>query len=150
MMKVNVDAAISKNSCIATMAAIARDEGGPFQGASVLVMEGVSSPEIEEAMACREGLALAKDLVLQKVRIATNCANVVTSMQGPRMGPYGHIIREIKAEVASFAEAEVVHESRKSNGEAHNLAKSSVYNSVGRHVCLLSPPDGVCSGHLDI
>ena len=37
----------------------------------MLVMEGVSSPETAEAMACREGLALAKDLALQKVRIAT-------------------------------------------------------------------------------
>ena len=60
---------------------------------------------------------------------------------------YGHIIREIKA---SFAEAEVIHESRKSNGEAHSLAKSSIYNSVGRHVLLLSPPNGVCSCQPDI
>ena len=97
MMKVNVDAVISKNLCIATMAAIARDERGSFQGASVLVMEGVSSPETAEAMACREGLALAKDLALQKIRIATDCANVVRSIQGPGMGPYGHIIREIKS-----------------------------------------------------
>lgn len=55
MTKVNVDAAISKNSCIATMAAIVRDEGGSFQGVSVLVMEGVLSPGTAEAMACREG-----------------------------------------------------------------------------------------------
>ena len=96
IMKVNVDAAISKNSCIATMATIARDEGGSFHGALVLVTEGVSSPEMAEAMAYREGLALAKDLALQKVRIATGCGNVVRSIQGPGMGPYGHITREIK------------------------------------------------------
>ena len=45
---------------------------------------------------------------------------------------YGHIIREIKA---SFAEAEVIHESRKSNGEAHSLAKSLIYNSVVMFGC---------------
>ena len=66
------------------------------------------------------------------------------------MGPYGHITREIKAGVASFTKAEAVHESRKSNGEAHSLAKSSIYNSVGRHVLLLSPPNGVCSCQPDI
>ena len=71
-----------------------------------------------------EGLALAKDLALQKVRIATGCGNVVRSIQGPRMGPYGHNIKKIKAGVASFTEAEAVHESRKSNGEAHSLAKT--------------------------
>ena len=66
------------------------------------------------------------------------------------MGPYGHITREIKAGVATFMEAEVIHESRKLNGEAHSLAKSSIYNSVGRHVWLLSPPNGVCTSQPDI
>ena len=47
-------------------------------------------------------------------------------------------------------EAEVVYESRKSNGEAHSLAKSSIYNSVGRHVWLLSSPNGVCTGQPDM
>ena len=111
-MKVNVDAVISKNLCIATMAAIARDERGSFQEASVLVIEGVLSLETAEAMACREGLALAKDLALQKIRIATDCANVVRSIQGHGTGPYGHITREIKAEMASFTEAEVGEESQ--------------------------------------
>ena len=44
-MKVNVDAALSKNSCTVTMAAITRDEAGCFQGASVIVMQGISDPE---------------------------------------------------------------------------------------------------------
>ena len=87
---------------------------------------------------------------MQKVRISTDCANVVRNIQGPGMGPYGHNIKKIKAGVASFTEAEAVHESRKSNGEAHSLAKSSIYNSVGRHVLLLSPPNGVCSCQPDI
>ena len=60
-MKVNVDIAISKNLCIATIAAIARDERGSFQEASVLVIEGVLSLETAEAMACQEGLALTKE-----------------------------------------------------------------------------------------
>src|SRR6185295_10744836 len=73
MMKVNVDAALSKNMNVAAMAVVARDEKGKFQGASVIVLDGVSSPETAEAMACREGCALASDLGLQKIRIATNC-----------------------------------------------------------------------------
>ena len=79
-MKVNVDAAISKNMCIATMAAIARDERGCFWGASMLVMEGVSSPETAEVMAYQEGLVLVTGLAFQKVRIAADCANVVRSI----------------------------------------------------------------------
>ncbi|XP_066347900.1 uncharacterized protein [Miscanthus floridulus] len=131
MTKINVDATLSNNSCIATVAAIARDEVGIFLGASAIVMEGVSDLETAEALACREGLALSSDLMLQKVRIAANCTNIVKNMHGPGMTPYGHIIREIKSCMASFALVEVVYESRNSNGDAHRLAKSSIYESVG-------------------
>jgi hypothetical protein len=37
-MKVNLDVALLKNSCIVTMAVVARDEARYFQGASVIVM----------------------------------------------------------------------------------------------------------------
>ena len=147
MMKVNVDAALSKNMNVAAMAVVARDEKGKFQGGSVIVLDGVSSPETAEAMACREGCALASDLGLQKIRIATDCANVVTAIHGPGMGPCGHIVREIKAGMASFLTGEVVHESRKANGDAHTLAKSLIYKQLGRHVWLLAPPDGVCTSY---
>ena len=53
MMKVNADIVVSKNSCIATMVAIARDEKGSFHEVSVLVIESVSSPETAEVVACR-------------------------------------------------------------------------------------------------
>ena len=98
MMKINVDAALSKNSSMAVVAAVARDEAGIFQGASALVVTGVSSPEIAEALAGREGLALARDLGMQRITIASDCVNVVRSIQGPGMGLYGHIVQEIKAE----------------------------------------------------
>ena len=42
----NVDVALSKNSDIAAMAAVARDETGMFLGASALVVEGITSPEV--------------------------------------------------------------------------------------------------------
>ena len=54
-----------------------------------------------ELLAYREGLALTSDLMLRKVRIATNYVNIVKNMRGPRMSPYGHIIREIKVDMAS-------------------------------------------------
>ena len=149
-MKVNVDAALSKNSSTMTMAAVARDEAGRFQGASVVVMQGISDPETAEVMACREGLALASDLMLRKVRIATDCENAVRNMRGPGMGCHGHIIRELKEGMASFEKAEIVHESRASNFDAHRLAKSSMYKPLGRHVWLLSPPDGVCTNYFNI
>ena len=40
-MKINVDVALSKNSCIMMVVAIARDEADTFLGVSATVMEGV-------------------------------------------------------------------------------------------------------------
>ena len=148
VLKVNVDAALSKNSDTAAVAAVARDETGMFLGASALVVEGITSPEVAEAMACREGLALASDLDLQKIRIATDCVNVVKNIYGQGMGLYGHIVMEIKAGAARFVDAQFVHESRSSNGDAHRLARSLIYEAVGRHVWLLAPPDGVCTNYI--
>ncbi|TVU04461.1 hypothetical protein EJB05_47571, partial [Eragrostis curvula] len=85
------------------MAAVARDEAGKFMGASAVIVEGVLDPEIAEAMACREGFALASDLAVQKIRLATDCVNVVRSVPGTGMGPYGHIVQEISAIRQSFA-----------------------------------------------
>ena len=50
---------------------------------------------------------------------------------------------EIKVRARSFNHAEFVHEKR-SAVDAHNLARSSIYLSVGKHVWFQSPPDGIC------
>jgi hypothetical protein len=100
-------------------------------------------------LAVREGLALAKDLMGQRVQFATDCANVAKNWQGPGMRLYGHIVREIKEGSASLTSAEVIHDRRSSNVDAHMLAKSSIYNFVGRHVWFFSPPYGVCIGYSD-
>ena len=66
LTKINVDAATSKNSSLAAVAAVARDSPGLFLGASAVTFSGILDPETLEAMACREGLALASDLLLQR------------------------------------------------------------------------------------
>lgn len=145
VMKVNVDTALSKNSKIAVMAAVARSEHGLFLGASALVIEGVTDPEIAEAMAVREGLDLAHDLLGQRVRVASDCANAIRSIQGQGMGRYGAVVREIQSRRDSFVSLDFVHEHRSSNADAHNLARSCVYSSVGRQVWFLEPPFGLCN-----
>ena len=82
-LNVNVDAALSKNS---NVAAVARDEADVFMGASALVLKGISDPKTTEVLACREGLALATDLLSRRVCIATDCATVVKNLEGPGMG----------------------------------------------------------------
>jgi hypothetical protein len=56
LAKINVDAAMSKNSGQAAEVVVACDEDGNYLGAFVLVMAGQSDPEAMEAVACCEGL----------------------------------------------------------------------------------------------
>jgi hypothetical protein len=52
--KINIDAAVSKNLSLGSVAAVARDSDGGFLGASLLTIEGTTEPEMLEAVACRE------------------------------------------------------------------------------------------------
>jgi hypothetical protein len=146
--KINVDAALSKNSSSVSVAAVARDSSGRYLGASTMVFSGVSDPEIFEALACREGLALANDLLIRRAKVASDRLNAVRSIQTGGMGTHGHITQEIKATVEDFLKIEFVHERKESNTEAHNLARSAIYNSPGRHVWLVTPPVGVCNQYV--
>jgi hypothetical protein len=62
MIKINVDAAVGKNSGRGTVAAVARNDSGLFWGASAVVFPGRTVAETLEALACREAIALARDL----------------------------------------------------------------------------------------
>lgn len=68
-MKVNADAAVSKNTGKAAIATVARDTNSAFLGASSMVFSGMTEPETFEALAVREGLCLASDLLLQRFRV---------------------------------------------------------------------------------
>ena len=92
-----------------------------------------------EAVACRDSLALASDLLLQKIRVACDNITVVRNIRGKGFGSYGHVIQEIKTRGDSFTSVEFVHEGRMSNGDAHRLARGSLYETIGRHVWLMSP-----------
>jgi hypothetical protein len=108
LVKINVDAAISKNTRTAASAvAVARDEMGHFLGASALVLEGIDQAEVDEALAYRECLALA----------------TVRRMQGDGFERHGTIILEIKSRREAFRKVEFIYEGRHAN---FLLARSSV------------------------
>jgi hypothetical protein len=52
-----------------------------FLGVSVVAMNGITNPESLEMMACREGLRLANDLYLSKIKLMTKCTNVVCAIK---------------------------------------------------------------------
>ena len=145
VVKINVDAALSKNTSMASAATIARDEDGRLMGASALVLRGIVVPEVMESIACREGMALASDLRADNFRLATDCLNVVKSIQQGDLGIYVQVTREINARKTAFRSVEFVHEHRDSNTDAHRIARSSIHAEFGQHVWFLNPHDGVCN-----
>ncbi|TVU05431.1 hypothetical protein EJB05_48595, partial [Eragrostis curvula] len=129
--KINVDATLSKNHSIVAVAAVARSDRGDFLGASAVVMHGITEAETAEILACREGLSLASDLLVPRFRLANDCAMAIRNIQGDGMGQYGHIVREIKVRQLSFGFVEFIHKSRRSNIDAHTLARKFIASSVG-------------------
>ena len=115
--------------------------------ASALVLKGYNDTEVVEAMACREGLALASGLRLHSFRVASDCANAVRSFMGQGFGRYGLIVWKINDRRQSFTRAEFVFEGRRSNVDAHLVARSSINLSIGRHMWFLEPLDGVCNSY---
>ncbi|GJN39670.1 hypothetical protein PR202_gb28803 [Eleusine coracana subsp. coracana] len=81
MVKLNVEAALSKNRDMAAVSAVARDTGGLFMGASVVVIQGINDAETAEVLACKEGVALATDLNVRRFRLASNCLTVVKNIR---------------------------------------------------------------------
>ena len=65
----NVDVAVAKTQSKGAIGAVCRDELGRFQGASIVVFEGITDAETLEALACREALDLSEDLGLERVHL---------------------------------------------------------------------------------
>jgi len=63
------------------------------------------------------------------------------------MCSYGQDVKEIKARALDFLFVDFAHESRKSNVDAHNVARSMFSFETGRHVWLLEPSVGVCNSY---
>lgn len=92
--KLNVDGGISKNgdSGAATMVCI--DKTGLFLGASTIVFNTLDDPASIEAHTCNEVLALAKDLNLQRVVIASDCLKVINNVKKGSATIYAPVFHE--------------------------------------------------------
>ena len=139
--EINVDAAVSRSENRGVVAAICRSRDGTFMGASALACPGISDPETLEAIACREGLALAADLQLLRFLLSSDCLEVIKAMKNNYRPRYANVLREISSRKEAFVMAEFVHEGRASNVHAHDLSRSSLDLLHGRRLWLLESPD---------
>jgi hypothetical protein len=133
--KINVDASVSKKSGEkGVAAAICRDNLGVNLGALAVVYCGITDPSTLESLACRE--ALAVDLGLSRLLVASDCKQVVSDIADGTLCKYGAVVAEIKARARQFSECKFVFEGRVSNFEAHDLARHALCFDSGRHVWL--------------
>jgi ribonuclease HI len=80
-----------------------------YLGASAIVVRGITNSATLEALACREALALAEDLNLQRIFVSSDCKTVVTDIAEGSIGRYGAVIKEIKERSALFQESSFMH-----------------------------------------
>lgn len=139
--KINVDGAFSRGGETAAAMAFCRDASGIYVGASALVLGNINDSTVIEALACREGLALAADLNLASITIASDCQTLVTDIDQGSSAANGAIVREIQGRMGQFISCLIIHERRNFNFEAHNLAKHATSLGFGRYVWLDLPYD---------
>lgn len=139
-VKINVDAVVSHGVGSATV--VWRDHLGGYLGSLAFVIRGMADPPSLEAIACREGLSLAKDLGLQNLVIASDCETVVKHIKEGSGGSYGGIVKEIYFGKL-FNSCNSNYESRSSYFEPHNLARHALTMDQGRHIWLGQPHDPI-------
>jgi hypothetical protein len=108
-----------------------------------MVFDGLTHPGTLEALACREALDLASDLLLGPILVASDCLEIIKGLHDEYLGVFGSILMEIKNRALQRGAASFCHERRESNEEAHNLARYASSLPVGRHVWFLEPPYGL-------
>ena len=121
-------------------AVVCRDAEGNYLGSAALVVQGVDDPMILEAIACREALCAAEDLLLQSFVVASDAKQVVRDIAEGFHGKHGAIINKIKAYSTAFS-CSFIFESRDSNVEAHRLARYALNLAPMRHVWFGQPHD---------
>ncbi|KAI5016597.1 hypothetical protein ZWY2020_006448 [Hordeum vulgare] len=137
--KFNVDGVVARSRGGGVVAVLRCDHEGAYLGSSAMVFQGIIDSETLETYACGEALALADDLSVQKVVVASDCRDVVKDINQGTRGPNSAVIHEIIARSSSFTSCKFLHERRNFNFEAHDLAKSACNLRMGRHIWLGFP-----------
>ncbi|KAL6574838.1 hypothetical protein OROMI_012123 [Orobanche minor] len=132
-IKVNVDAAIFKNSSTAGLGLVARDSSGKVVTWRQRRVHSVICPELAETLAILEGLRLAKEFGWQQVTIESDCLSIINSINSSEvcLAASGHLVDEIKAGSSLFSVISFQHSFRSANSLAHDLASIVVADSDG-------------------
>jgi hypothetical protein len=79
-MKLNVDGFVEKTKNRGAMGVACRDDFGVSQGASAMVIDGVTNPTTIESYACREALDLTEYIHTQKFVVSSDCLMAINDI----------------------------------------------------------------------
>lgn len=80
LAKIHIDAGISRAHVKGSAMAVCHGAMGNYLGSSALVIMDITDVATLEAIACREGLSLAEDLMLQNFVIASDSKQVISDI----------------------------------------------------------------------
>lgn len=76
-----VDGTVARSANTSAYSAVCRDSSGLYMGSPVIKCSDVLEPASFEALACREAMALAKDLWLGNIVVASDWKEVIQDIQ---------------------------------------------------------------------
>ena len=82
--------------------AVCMDSSGNYLRSCTLVIHGMRDVATLEAIACREALSLADDLLLHNFLVATDSKQVANDINMGCTGIHGLIVAEIKLRTTKF------------------------------------------------
>ncbi|GAB2233001.1 hypothetical protein Droror1_Dr00002214 [Drosera rotundifolia] len=122
-LKGDVDASVN-NAGFASTAVVIRDDRGMVCGAFGRVYERISSPEIGQALAIRDGIEMAISLCLPRVLVETDCQVLAKKFteHNPDLSYAGGIIHDCIQRIHFFSEFRWSWVPGETNEAAHSMA----------------------------
>jgi ribonuclease HI len=141
-VKINVDGSFNPSSTTGSTGCIARDHDGHFLAARSRWNNYAQNALITEALACRDGIELAKSLGVQQVIIETDCQNIVNHWNNRRnerseiMG----ILHQVQTHASQLAGCSLQFTRRETNYAAHLCAKQASCENINISWVGMTPP----------
>uniref|UniRef100_A0ACD5VMN9 Uncharacterized protein n=1 Tax=Avena sativa TaxID=4498 RepID=A0ACD5VMN9_AVESA len=108
--------------------AVVRDHTGSLLFACNEGVEGITAPELAEAIAVRRALSITRDKGFQKLILLTDCLSLIHRILSSEKdrSAVGTVVSDIKCLATDFSTVSFRHIGRKLDVAAHLLARSSV------------------------
>ncbi|GLT45633.1 hypothetical protein SLA2020_194520 [Shorea laevis] len=129
-VKINIDGALSSQTRVSGMGAVARDSSGEVLAALACKGPEVVVAEIAEVCSLRKALRWAQELSFRKVIMETDCASIVTAINStiPNVhSALSPVLSDCRQLMSSFLSCTVQHVHREGNSVAHELAKRALH-----------------------